>query len=76
MSYVERKPVFGVSDQVQHKPGCTASGDYKRLEILDFESRVSALSMYPKLISCVVTAQLICALVLAYAKSRFFHDAA
>ena len=25
MSLVVRKPVFGVSDQVSHKPGCTAS---------------------------------------------------
>ena len=28
------------------------------------------------LISCVVTAQLICAFVFAYAKSRFSHEAA
>ena len=28
------------------------------------------------LISCAVTAQLICAFVFAYAKSRFSHDAA
>ena len=28
------------------------------------------------LISCAVTAKLICAFVFAYAKSRFFHDAA
>ena len=28
------------------------------------------------LISCTVTAQLICAFVCAYAKSRFSHDAA
>ena len=27
MSLVLRKPVFGVSDQVQHKPGCTATED-------------------------------------------------
>ena len=27
MSLVVRKPVFGVSDQVQHKPGCTAKED-------------------------------------------------
>ena len=27
MSLVERKPVFGVSDQVRHKPGCTAIED-------------------------------------------------
>ena len=26
-SLVVRKPVFGVSDQVQHKPGCTATED-------------------------------------------------
>ena len=25
MSLLVRKPVFGVSDQVSHKPGCTAS---------------------------------------------------
>ena len=28
-----RKPVFGVSDQVLHKPGCTATEDGWRLEI-------------------------------------------
>ena len=27
MSLILRKPVFGVSDQVQHKPGCTATED-------------------------------------------------
>ena len=27
LSLVMRKPVFGVSDQVQHKPGCTATED-------------------------------------------------
>ena len=26
-SLVVRKPVFGVSDQVRHKPGCTATED-------------------------------------------------
>ena len=25
MSFVLRKPVFGISDQVPHKPGCTAT---------------------------------------------------
>ena len=35
MSLVVRKPVFGVSDQVQHKPGYTTTEDGKRLEILD-----------------------------------------
>ena len=27
MSHVVRKPVFGVSDQVRHKPGCTVTED-------------------------------------------------
>ena len=27
MSLVVRKPVFGVSDQVPHKPGCTTTQD-------------------------------------------------
>ena len=39
MSLVVRKPVFGVSDQVPHKPGCTATKDGQRLEILDLGSR-------------------------------------
>ena len=30
---ITRKPVFEVFDQVQHKPGCTATEDSKRLEI-------------------------------------------
>ena len=34
-----RKPVFGVSVQVQNKPGCTATENGKKLEILDLESR-------------------------------------
>ena len=34
-----RKPVFGVSDQVRHKPVCTATGDEKRLESSDFNFR-------------------------------------
>ena len=33
-----RKPVFGVSDQVQHKPGCTVTEDGWRMEVLDLES--------------------------------------
>ena len=33
-----RKPVFEVFGQVQHKPGCTATGDGYRLEISDLGS--------------------------------------
>ena len=40
-----RKPVFGVSDQVQYKPGCTATEDGKRREISAVESRGIVLSM-------------------------------
>ena len=39
MSLVVRKPVFGVSDQVRHEPGCTTTEDGKRLEISDLGSR-------------------------------------
>ena len=70
-----RKLVFGVSNQVRHKPPCTAS----EYEISDLESRGIALSTYvgktKALITFVVTAQLICAFVFAYAKSRFSHEA-
>ena len=37
MSPVIRKPVFGISEQIRHKPGGTATEDSKRLEILDLE---------------------------------------
>ena len=60
-----RKPVFGVSDQVRHKPGCAAKEDSKRLEISDLERS-----------GIVLSAQLIFVFVFAYAKSRFSHDEA
>ena len=80
MSLVLRKPVFGVADQVRHKPVCTATEDGERLEISDLESRGIVESMYiaktKALISWAVTAQLICSFVFAYAKSRFSHNEA
>ena len=33
LSLVVRKPVFGVSDQVRHKPGCTATEDGLKFRI-------------------------------------------
>ena len=45
MSLVVRKPVFGVSDQVPHKPGCTATEDEYWLEISDLERRGIVLSV-------------------------------
>ena len=78
MSSIIRKPVFGVSDQVQHKPGCTTTENSKRLEFSDLGSRGVVLCIVAKtkaLISCVVTAQLICA-IFPIRKGRFSHDAA
>ena len=40
-----RKPVFGVSEQVQHKPDCEVKEDGEKLEILDLESRGIVLSI-------------------------------
>ena len=68
MSLVARKPVFGVSDQVLNKLGCTATElEMKRDRTID-------VAKTKALIRCAVTAQLICVFVLAYAKSRFSHD--
>ena len=39
LSLVVRKPVFGVSDQVRYKPGCTATEDGRKLEISDIGRR-------------------------------------
>ena len=63
MSHNARNPVFGVSDQVRHKPGCTITEDGKRLEILDLRRRGIVLSIYvaktKALISFAFTANLI-----------------
>ena len=45
MSLVVRKPVFGVSDLVRHKPGRTTTEDGYRLEISDLDRREIVLSM-------------------------------
>ena len=67
-----RKPVFGVSDQAQHRPGCTDGG--KRFIISDLGSR--GIAKTKALISCAVTAQLICVFVSAYAKRWFSYNEA
>ena len=68
MSCVVRKSVFGFSDQVQLKPGCTASEDGYGLEIWDLESRGSAFYVAIKgmLIRKAVSTKLICSFVFAY----------
>ena len=45
MSLVVRKPVFGVSHQVRHKPGCTTTEDGWTLEISDLGRRGIVLSV-------------------------------
>ena len=45
MSRVTRKPIFGISVQVQHKPGCIITEDGERLEISDLKSRGIVLSI-------------------------------
>ena len=70
-----RKPVFGVSDQVRYKPGCTTTEDGRRLEISELGSRGIVLSNKGA-DHLAVTAKLVCIFVFAYAKSRFSHDEA
>ena len=48
MGLVVRKPVFGFSDLVRHKPGCTATEDGYRLEISDLGSRGIVVSVKRK----------------------------
>ena len=66
MSRIIRKPVFGVADQVRHKPGCRATNDcYEMLEISNYESSRDCTIFVAKaktLISCAVT--------------RFYNDTA
>ena len=45
VSHIMRKPVFGVSHQILHRPGCTTTEDGLRLEILDLRSIGIILSM-------------------------------
>ena len=46
ISYVMRKPVFGVFDQVRQKQDCTATEYGYRLENSELESRGTVLSMW------------------------------
>ena len=71
-----RKPVFGVSDLVRHKPGCAVTADGQGLEISDLESGGIVVSVYiaktKALISFAVTAKLICGvLVFVIQKAGF-----
>ena len=71
------KAVIGVSDQFRHKTGYTATKSGNELEIANLGNELYYLCRKTKaLISYMVTAQLIYALVFAYAKSRFSPDTA
>ena len=59
-----------VSKQVQHEPSCAATQDRK------YKNCTIPVAKTKALISCAVTAQLICAFIFAYAKCWFSHDAA
>ena len=68
MSYVPRKPVFGVSDQVRHKLGCTVTEDGWRLAISVSRKKRDCTIYITKtkaLISSRVVGQLIFAFVSA-----------
>ena len=77
-----RKPVFGVSDVVRHKPGFAVTEDGQMLEILyrgrlrKWRNCTSYAAKTKALISFVVTAKLICVFVFAYAKDQFSHGEA
>ena len=45
MSAKSIKPVFGVSDQVQHVPACTVTEEGYKLEISDLRGRAIELSV-------------------------------
>ena len=72
LSLVMRNPVFGISDKVRHKSGCTAQ---KLARGLKFRILVEEGLFYPYSEN-VGADQLICVLVFAYAKSRFSHNEA
>ena len=69
------KSVLWVSDHVQHSPVCTVTEDDKRLDIQEW-GWTSHVTKTKALISYEVTAQLICAVVFAYARCCFSHDPA
>ena len=75
---VVRKPVFGVSDQVRHKPVCTVTEDGQSIEISYLGSREIVLYIYvaklKALISFAVTAKLISAFVFTLCKKPVFSQ--
>ena len=58
-SLVVRKPVFGVSNQVRHKPGCTATEAGWRLETSDLGSRWAVLSISKRKQTRMITCEIL-----------------
>ena len=77
-SRVVRKPVLGVSNQVRHKSAVYSQKMAGSLKISFGKKRdcTICVAKTKALISCAVTAQLICTFVFSYAISMFSHDAA
>ena len=77
MSHRIRKQTIWLSDKVWHKSACTVTKDGYKLAILDISRRdqkrncTIRLVKIKALISCAVTAQLICVFVFAYADCWF-----
>ena len=73
------KPVFEISSNIRHKPGCTANEDGFRLDFCFFNQEEEGLYFYvaktKMLTSCLATAQLIYAFDVANEKSRVSHVA-
>ena len=63
-----------VSEQVQHKSGCTVTEDGQRLK--KKRKCTICVAKTKALISFAVTAKLICVFVFAYADCWFSHEAA
>ena len=79
MSPITRKPVFGVCDQVRHKPACPATEASQSLEILDIASIDIILSKQRKtkaLIRLRGCAGWSAPVLFVYSKNRFSHDVA
>ena len=69
MSSNIRKPAFGVSDQVSHKPACAATEDGWKLDFgfKDKRDCTICVAKTEALISFAVTAKLICPFVFVFA---------
>ena len=70
-----RKSVYQVSDEVQHKLGSTAQKIVKTLKFWTLKVK-ELYYLCSENIGAIQLCSLICAFVIAYAKSRFCHNVA